>query len=451
MQVAKDLLPPPHKSWNSVIATLDPGDQEKIIGLLSDDQTVAASTDWFLQARREQMPPDWDWTVWLMMAGRGFGKNWGGSHWLINSHIAGEAKNSGIVAATASDLRRYCLEGPSGILSLAPPWFRPDYQPSKSKLVWPDKAETLLFTSEKPDRLRGPNLDKVLCDELAAWKYLDETWQMLQLCLRHGDMPQAVVTTTPRPKLVLRELLKREGKDVAVTRGSTYDNAANLPERFLKEIIEQYKGTRLERQEIYGDLLDEFEGALWSYNILDRTRVNEHPILHRIGVGVDPAISSEEGSDLTGIVAAGLGPAIPGGIGKHGYVLSDHTLRASPENWARKAITVYHTLQADIIVAEANQGGEMVEATIKAVDDTVNVKLVHASRAKVTRAEPIAAYYEQNRVHHVGTIPELEDQMCLFLPGERKKSPDRVDALVWVLTELMGGMNQVPPSIRAIH
>ncbi len=432
-----------------MLATLDEDSRESIISTLTDNEAINASSDWFLQARREQIAPLWDWFIWIVMAGRGWGKNYSGSNWLVNQHVAKQAKNSAIIAATSADLRRFCVEGPSGILSLAPNWFRPEYKPATSKLIWPDGAITSLFTSEIPDRLRGPNLDKVWCDELAAWRYLDETWEMLQLCLRYGN-PQCLVTTTPRPRKVLKELMKRVRSkehptgDVAITSGSTYDNADNLPARFVNEIIAQYKGTKLERQEIFGELLPEFEGALWSYSILDECRVSDQPTLTRIGVGVDPAISSDEGSDLTGIVAAGIGPE------KHGYVIGEHSLRASPEGWARKVVTVYQELKADFIVAEKNQGGEMVEATIKAIDDSVNVQLVHASRGKITRAEPIAALYEQHRVHHVGTFPDLEDEMTLFLPGRLKKSPDRTDALVWILTALMGGLNKVAPRIRAL-
>lgn len=444
MQLTSELLPPAHQSWNQVLAGLDPALRDSITEQLTDDEAVNASLDWFLQARREQIAPVWDWYIWVIMAGRGFGKNYAGSQWFINEHIAGRATSSAIVAATSEDLRRYCLKGKSGILTLAPAWFYPDYQPSKTMLTWPNGVETLLYTSEKPERLRGPNLDKVWCDELAAWRYLEDTWDMLKLALRDGVDPQCVVTTTPRPKKVLRELLAREGHDVAVTRGSTYDNIANLAPRFVKEILVQYKGTRLERQEIYGELLNEFEGALWNYALLDECRVSEEPLLARTAIGVDPAISSEEGSDETGIVSAGLGS------NKHGYIIGDHSLRASPEGWARKAVAVYHDLEADVIVAEKNQGGEMVEATIKAVDDSVNVNLVHASKGKITRAEPIAVLYEQHRVHHVGTFGKLEDQLCLLLPGRIKKSPDRADALVWVLTELMAGVNRVAPRIRQL-
>jgi len=449
LQFTEAMLPPPHLSWNKVLSELDESARADIISSLTDDEAIDASSDWFLQARREQIAPLWDWFIWIVMAGRGWGKNYSGSNWLVNQHVAKQAKNSAIIAATSADLRRFCVEGPSGILSLAPNWFRPEYKPATSKLIWPDGAITSLFTSEIPDRLRGPNLDKVWCDELAAWRYLDETWEMLQLCLRYGT-PQCLVTTTPRPRKVLKELMKRIRSienptgDVAITSGSTYDNADNLPARFVNEIIAQYKGTKLERQEIFGELLPEFEGALWNYALLDECRIDECPTLTRIGVGVDPAISSDEGSDLTGILAAGIGP------NRHGYVIGEHSLRASPEVWARKVVTVYKELKADFIVAEKNQGGEMVEATIKAVDDSVNVQLVHASRGKITRAEPIAAFYEQHRVHHIGTFPDLEDEMTLFLPGRLKKSPDRTDALVWVLTELMGGLNLVSPRIRRL-
>ncbi len=460
MLIPENGLPPAHQSWNDVIARFPESDRKKLVDAVSENDLNNVSQDWFFNARREQLPPSWDWFIWLMMAGRGFGKNWSGANWLINQHMTGNAKNSGIVAATAADLRRFCIEGPSGILSLAPNHWRPHHITSKSKLVWPDDTETLLFTSEEPERLRGPNLDKVWCDELGSWRLLDATWEMLMLCMRYGE-PQALITTTPRPKAILRDLLKRKGeagkpvpgKDVAVTTGSTHDNVKNLADRFVKEVITQYKGTKLERQEIYGELLDEFEGSLWSYKTLDACRVVEHPELTRIGVGVDPAVSSEEGANLTGIVVGGVA-----GSNKHAYLLGDHSLRATPEGWATKAVSLYNQFSADIIVAEKNQGGEMVESTIRTVDPNVNVKLVHASKGKIPRAEPIAALYEQNRIHHVGTFPELEDEMCLFLPGESNlqqlrsggSSPDRADAMVWLMTELMDGANRMAPSIRQL-
>lgn len=438
-------------SWNDVLAKLPESAQQELVSAVSEQDLESISGDWFFNARREQLPPAWEWFIWLIMAGRGFGKNWSGSNWLINQHMTGNAKNSGIVAATASDLRRFCLEGPSGIMSLAPNHWRPQHIMSKSKLVWPDETETLLFTSEEPERLRGPNLDKVWCDELGSWRRLDETWTMLMLCMRFG-VPQAVITTTPRPKAVLRGLLDRKDKDVAVTTGSTYDNVKNLAGVFVKEVIQQYKGTKLERQEIYGELLDEFEGALWSYGMLDACRQNEHPELIRIGVGVDPAVSSEEGANLTGIVVGGLAN------NKHGYVIGDHSFRGSPEQWASKAVSLYNQFNADFIIAEKNQGGDMVESTIRTVDPNVKIKLVHASKGKIARAEPVAAFYEQHRIHHVGTFPELEDEMCLFLPGESNlkqlksggSSPDRTDALVWLMTELMGGVNYVGPRLRRL-
>ena len=464
MLIPSELLPPPSASWNHIIAKLPEESQHLLADSMSEVDLNNVAQDWFMQARREQLPPAWEWFIWLIMAGRGFGKNWAGANWLLSHHMAGSARNSGIVAATASDLRRYCLEGPSGILQLAPNHFRPQLITSKSKLVWPDGAETLLFTSEEPERLRGPNLDKAWCDEMGSWGKLDMTYDMLMMCMRYG-VPQVMVTTTPRPRAKLRDLILRrstnegkDGLDVAVTGGSTLDNSENLATMFVQEVIKQYRGTKLERQEIYGELLDEFEGALWNHGVLDACRVQEHPELTRIGVSVDPAISSNEGADLTGITVGGIAS------NKHGYLLGDHSLRGSPETWARKAVSLYNQpipgskVRADFIVAEKNQGGEMVESTIRAVDPNVNVQLVHASKGKVARAEPIAAFYEQRRIHHVGTFGELEDEMCLFLPGEtnsqqlkaNSKSPDRADSLVWLMTWLMDGANRVAPQIRVL-
>lgn len=268
---------------------------------------------------------------------------------------------------------------------------------------------------------------------------------MLTLCLRLGD-PQCVITTTPKPRELLVDLVKRAKSklDVALTTGSTMDNVANLSERFVTEIITQFQGTRLERQEIYGELLEEFEGALWNHSVIDNGRVFDVPEKLRTVVAVDPATTANENSDLTGIVVAGLSE------NGHIYVLGDHSLRGSPRAWARKAIALYDQFSASVMVAEKNQGGDMVREVILSVDPAVNVRLVHASKGKITRAEPVAAMYEQGRIHHAGTLSALEDEMCIFLPGEiLKKSPNRVDALVWACAELMPKIRRRGPRVRS--
>ncbi|MGZ6360321.1 MAG: phage terminase large subunit family protein [Ktedonobacterales bacterium] len=273
------------------------------------------------------------------------------------------------------------------------------------------------------------------CDEPASWRYGPDTWDMLMFGMRLGDDPRTVVTGTPKPVKLIRELVT--SPTTHVTRGRTYDNAANLAPAFMEQIIAKYAGTRLGRQELDAEILDDTPGALWKRDALEALRVVFRPELARIVVAIDPAITSNEGSDETGIVAAGVTTD-----GRKGYVLEDASLKGTPHAWASAAVTLYHKLHADRIVAEANQGGEMVAHTIRTIDANVPVRLVHASRGKYTRAEPVAALYEQSRVHHVGTFPALEDQQCTWTQGDA--SPDRMDALVWALTDLMIDVAPVP-------
>jgi predicted phage terminase large subunit-like protein len=293
-----------------------------------------------------------------------------------------------------------------------------------------------MYSADAPDLLRGPQFDLAICDELAAWRY-PEALDMLLLGLRIGKNPRVAIATTPRPTKIIRDLIAREGKDVVLTRGSTLENKSNLAPAYIEQIIDRYKGTRLERQEVFGELLDDVPGALWNRDVLEATRVEQAPKdLQRIVIGVDPAGSSEENADMTGIVVAGLGQD------GHGYVLDDLSGRYTPTEWARRALGAFHVWKADKIVVERNFGGEMCAATLAAVDASVPVKTISSSRGKVLRAEPIAAMFEQHRAHIVGSQPELEDQMCRFTSDwsrERDGSPDRIDAAVFALTELMLG------------
>lgn len=331
-----------------------------------------------------------------------------------------------LVGRTAADVRDVMVEGPSGILSVCPPWARPKYFPSKRRLVWPSGAIATTYTADKPDQLRGPQHDAAWGDEVAAWRY-DDAYDQLMFGLRQGNNPQAVFTTTPRPTKLVKALLS--GPDTIVVTGSTYDNAANLAPQFIDRIIQRYEGTRLGRQEIYAAILDDNPGALWNRALLEKHRVRKMPELTRIVVAIDPSASSKDGAAEAGIVVAGLG------TDEHAYVISDDSLRGTPAEWAGAGVTAYHTWKADRVVAEVNNGGEMVEHTLRTVDATVSYRAVRASRGKQPRAEPISALYEQGKVHHVGMFAELEDQMCEWVPGET--SPDRMDALVWGLTELM--------------
>jgi predicted phage terminase large subunit-like protein len=407
--------------------------------------------DWQTKARPEQLPPpgDW-WTIWLILAGRGFGKTRTGAEWVRGLAEAATAHRIALVGPTASDVRDVMVEGESGILAISPNHNRPVYEPSKRRITWDNGCIATMFSSEEPDRLRGPQHGAAWCDEAAAWRNIAETWSMLQFGMRLGKAPRTLISTTPRPVKLLRELLAREGQDVAVTRGSTYDNRDNLAPSFFSQIVKAYEGTRLGRQELNAELLTDTPGALWMMDWLDRDRVASAPEeLKRVVVAIDPAISTNENSDETGIVVAAIDRR------NHAYVLADYSGKYAPHEWARKALEAYNLHKADRIIAEANQGGQMVEHTLMTVAGRyVPFKAVHASRGKVTRAEPVSTWYEKAEVHHVGGgLKILEDQMCSFTSDfDRSRmgySPDRVDALVWALTELLP-QNQFTSSVTPL-
>ena len=381
---------------------------------------------WAELAREEQKPPGGDWSTWLYMAGRGAGKTRAGSEW-VHQQVRDGARRIALVGATAADCRDVMVEGESGLLATASPMDMPLYEPSRRRLTWQSGAIATTYSAEEPDRLRGPQHDAAWCDELAAWRY-GAAWPMLLLGLRLGGKPRALVTTTPRPTKLVKELIAQP--TTVVTRGSTYDNRANLAESYMEQIVKRYEGTRLGRQELMGEIIEDVEGALWTLMMLDELRVDDAPDLERVVVGVDPAVSSHQDSDETGIVAAAIG------VDGEGYVLAARSCKLSPDGWARRAAGLYHELQADRVVCEDNQGGEMVAFTMATVDPSVPVKLIRASRGKRLRAEPIAALYEQARVHHLITMDELEDQMVSFT-GDAGGADDRVDALVHALSEVM--------------
>jgi len=401
---------------------------------LTPEEAALLEHDWELWARPQQLPPPGDWRVWLLLAGRGFGKTRSGAEWVRMRVELGLARRVALVAPTAADARDVMVEGESGLVACAPKHFRPRFEPSKRRLTWPNGAVATCFSAEEPERLRGPQHDAAWCDELAAWRY-EAAWDMLMLGLRLGADPRCVVTTTPKPVRLVRSLLASD--TVAVTRGATRENAANLAPSFLDAIVRRYDGTRLGRQELEAELLEDVPGALWHRAMFERegARVAAAPALARIVVAIDPAATSGEGADETGIIAAGIAPD------GAAYVLEDLSGRMAPHEWAARAIGAYRALGAERIVAEVNNGGDMVEATLRAVDDGVAFKSVRAARGKATRAEPVAALYEQGRVHHVGAFPALEDQMCGFSADFDRAaagySPDRLDALVWALSELM--------------
>ncbi len=405
---------------------------------------------WPFWARPSQLPPNGDWSNWLILAGRGFGKTRTGAEWVranmcgATPLAAGRWRHIALIAETAADARDVMVgdgkassdpKAGSGLLQIHPKHFRPVYEPSKRRLTWPNGAIASIYNGTEPDQLRGPQHDAAWCDELAKWQYAQEAWDQLQFGLRTGKNPQVCVTTTPRPISLLKQVIS--DPDTVVTRGSTFDNRSNLSGKFLAAIKRKYEGTRLGRQELEAELLEDMEGALWKRALIDalRVQVQELPPLKRIVVAIDPNASSEEDSNECGIVCAGLG------INDHGYVLDDVSGVMAPNDWARTAISLLHQRRGDRLIAEVNNGGDMVEHTLRMVDPNVPFRSVWASRGKVTRAEPISALYEQGRVHHVGAFARLEDQMCAFTIDFNRQemgySPDRVDALVWALTELM--------------
>lgn len=428
-----------------ILASLSDEERAVFLKTLTPEALAALKYNWEFWARPNQLEPPGDWTTWLILAGRGFGKTRVGAE-TIRSWVCGDTPLSrgrcsriALVAETAADGRDVMVLGESGLLAVHPKDFMPVYEKTNRCLTWPNGAKAWLYNATEPDQLRGPQHDAAWVDELAKFKYMQATWDQLQFGLRLGEHPKQIITTTPRPLPLIKKLMN--DADTVVTRGRTYDNMANLATPFIRQIEDRYGGTRLGRQELEGELLEDIPGALWARSSIDEARRPEAPKdLERIIIAVDPATSSEENSDETGIIAVGCARDPDGFM--RGYVLADYSIRGTPDEWARKAVALYRHFEADRIVAEKNQGGEMVEAVIRAKDRNVPVTLVHASRGKLVRAEPISALYEQGRVHHVGRFDELEDQMCTFSADYDRKngSPDRMDALVWGLSFLFNKM-----------
>jgi predicted phage terminase large subunit-like protein len=457
---------------NVAVATLlaeMPAHEREIFFMgLSPQEADYLLYDWSFWGRPSQQEPPGEWSVWLALAGRGYGKTRMGAEW-VRAMMCGDTPlargrcgHMALVAETAADARDVMVQSSGGILKCHPPEFRPVYTPSLRKLTWPNGATAHTYSADDPEQLRGPEHEAAWSDELAKWRYAQETWDMLQFGLRVGINPQQLVTTTPRPIPVIKELL--EAPDTYITRGSTYENYENLSPAFITKMERRYEGTRLGRQELHAEVLDDVPGALWTRRMLEtRSATNpmgagmrkgeDLPDMLRVTVGVDPSGTQgelnmrrvearggdhdDEVGDDIGIVAAGLGE--DGMI----YVLDDATVNWGPADWARRVVQTYNNHEADMIVGEANFGGAMVEHTIRTVDRRVPYRAVHASRGKAVRAEPIAALYEQGRVRHVYGKPlsKLEDQMIYMTQRgyEGAGSPDRLDAAVWAITDLMFG------------
>jgi len=404
-------------------------DCERIVEEMPEPELKKLIYNWRFWARPDQLPPHGDWFCWLIRSGRGAGKTWTGANWVIERAMQGYGPIA-LIAQTKADARDTMIElGPSSIMKVAPPDFMPEYEPSKRRLTFPNGVTATVFSGDEPGQLRGPQHASVWVDELAKFKYPDDTWDNMEFGLRLGDSPQVLVTTTPRPIPIIRRLIKDDRTiDIVV---STFANRHNLSKQFLSRITDRYDGSRLGRQELYGELLDDTPGALWTAKLLDDTRAADYPSLKRIVVGVDPAVSATSASNATGIVGAGLGHD------GHLYIIEDATIVGTPKEWGSSAINLYKKLQADKIIAESNQGGDLVASNIRQIDKFAPVRLVRATRNKQTRAEPIATLFEQGKAHIVGRLPELEDELTTWVHGE--KSPDRLDAMVWACTELITG------------
>ena len=430
------------KSGAGWLACAEPEEVDEFLGGLSDN--ALASLPWLFDfwALPHQLPPEGDWKTWVIMGGRGAGKTRAGAEWVralvegATPEAPGRASRVALVSETFDQARDVMVFGDSGILACSPPDRRPLWEAGRRRLVWANGATAQVYSGHEPEALRGPQFDAAWVDELAKWKKAEDSWDMLQFALRLGEHPQQVVTTTPRNVAVLKRILGNAS--TVTTHAPTDANRAYLAESFLSEVEARYAGTRLGRQELEGLLLDDVEGALWATQTIERCRVETAPRLSRIVVAVDPAVTGGAGSDECGIVVAGVlaeGPVTDW----RAYVLEDATVRGGPLDWARAAIAAMERHGAERLVAEVNQGGDLVESVLRQVDPLVPFRALRAGRGKGLRAEPVAALYEQERVHHLRGLGALEDQMCrMTLHGyDGKGSPDRLDALVWAVHELM--------------
>lgn len=428
----------------SYVASLPENQTQAWLSSLTESQCTALLHNWDFLARPKQLPPSGTWSFWLVLAGRGFGKTLTGAQWAIRKAREMPGSHGALVAATSKDARKTMLSADSrhvadmpGILAISPPDFIPKYEPSNRQLTWPNGTIGTLYTAEEPDRLRGPQHHWGWVDEVATWAGQQDAWDQLMFGMRLGDHPQTCITTTPRPIPLLKQLIKH--KRAVTTRGSTFENRGNLAPSFLEHLVSQYQGTRLGRQELYAEILDDVVGALWTREMIDKARQTTAPReWWKIVVGVDPAVSVSEKSAETGIVVDGAD------MQGNGWCLADLSGKFTPVEWATRAVNAFWHYQADCIVCEVNNGGDMVASTIAQVDGRVPVETVHATRGKMTRAHPISALYEQGRFFHlhiededrISSLDTLEDQLCSYAPDSMQASPDRMDAHVWAAWKL---------------
>lgn len=407
----------------------------------AEAKALTLRTNWLDTARDKQLQPVIDHYIWLILAGRGWGKTRTGAQDIALYALRNPNSNCAVVAPTHGDLRRVCFGGPSGLLNVVPKECllqstdQKGYSQSVKEMRLYNGSKITGYAASEPERLRGPQFHRAWCDEVASWRY-PEAFDQLMFGLRLGDNPQCLITTTPKPTKLIKDLVTRE--DCAVTRGSTFENEANLAESALKMLKEKYEGTNLGRQELYAEIIEDIDGALWSNELIEEARLPEDTDreLSTIYIAVDPAVTANENSDETGIVVVGKD------FNNQYYVIQDLSGRHSAEKWGRIVVNAFYEYQADRVIAEVNNGGDLVERLIRNIDNNVPYRSVRATRGKILRAEPISALYEQRRVHHIGSFPELESQMCSYT-GETNTSPDRLDALVWGITELSKSSGQV--------
>ena len=405
-----------------------PDDIRAAVAELDDSDVAQLLYDWRMWARPEQLPPAGEWRTWLILGGRGSGKTRPGAEAVREFADSNPGARIALIGPTASDCRDVMVEGESGLLNIYPPDQRPYYKPSRRLVTFRNGCLGFTYSAEEPDRLRGPQHNYAWLDEIAAYPEPKALWDVMIPGLRLGADPRRIATTTPKPIRFLHDLLADPA--TAVSRMRTRDNRANLPPSLLAELERVYGGTRIGRQELEGELLAEAEGALWQRARIEALRVKAAPELVRIVIPIDPSVTSGPDSDECGIVPVGLG------VDGHGYVLADRSGVFSPDEWAQRSVTAFDTLDADKIIAEANNGGDLIASVMRTVRPNIPFEKVHASRGKIARAEPVAALYEQGKVHHVGGFPQLEDEMCNYVPGV-SKSPNRMDSLVWGLSFLM--------------
>jgi phage terminase large subunit-like protein len=431
---------PSAPAWSAAwLASQSPETRRELLSGLDAQALGFLARDWRFWARADQLPPPGDWTVWLFLGGRGAGKTRAGAEFILDEIAHGRAKRAALVGETLHDARMVMVEGVSGLLACAHP--KPEFEPSKRRLTFANGAVAEWFSAEEPDSLRGPQFDLAWCDEFAKWREPQAVMDMLAMALRLGERPRKLVTTTPRNIAALKTLMSAD--DTALTRARTADNAANLAPVFLKQVVARFAGTALGRQELDGDILEDDRDALFRRAWIDAARVRAAPELERVVIAVDPPVTSGPKADACGIVAAGR-------AGGDAYVLADRTQEnATPLQWASEAARAYADFAADAIVVEVNQGGDLVKGLLKRVAPQAPVRSVRATRSKTARAEPVAMLYEQSRVHHVRSLPHLEDEMCTA-DGKTGKSPDRTDALVWALTHLLLDAEAGAPRVRGI-